>query len=565
MSNEKIKKSINCIFLILAGSFLFAFSNPNVLVEKGFPLAAWIMHVPYFFLIKKSSLKSSWFYSGIYGITSVFFYAWWLYNYDPSCLIIALVIAFVGLAFCGLILKAIQNFFPKNYWLVWFLAICSFDYLRTLGFLGFHYGLAVYSQWNMNTLIQSLSIAGPFGVNAVIVFFSALVFAFISKLEDKRLLFHKMVSDNDHYDGATYINYVSENDRLMQQTSLVVPVVFSGVWFVLLISMLVFGNVNLKKQPDYKTINVAAIQHNDRPEAEGLESFRESLQALINLTDEALDINPDIDIVLWPETAVVPSIVYHYNVKENTDRKKLVTYLLNYLNSREPAFVVGNQHIQVNSDGSKKRYYNSALFFQKGKNAIPPQPQVYSKIHLVPFSESFPYEKFFPHVYKFLLEQARFFWTPGEEIKVFESDGLSFYTPICFENTFPDLCRKAYQQGARAFFAMANDSWAKSLTCQYEHMAMAKCRAVENHVPVVVSAVSGQTVVIAPDGRIQEMAVPFSKTYVVSKVPVVPQNQKSTIYNKIGDVFGYGMIFLFIVVLLIRSFIGIIGYISKRK
>ena len=561
MQTKSIKNIPVCLFLVLAGAFLYGFSSPNFIVKQGFALTAWIMYVPYFLLIKKSTIKPSWFYSGLYGILATAFYALWLYNYSPLCLIIALIIAFVGTSLFGLALKSVEKLFEKECWLVWFLFFCCFDYLRTLGFLGFHYGLAAYTQWKSDILLQSLAITGPFGLNMLVIFSSAVFFAFISKFQDKKILLHKMVSDNTHYSGASYINYVSENDRLLKNSSLLIPSISAGLWALIMIILLIYGNNALKKSHEetasLKTITVAAIQHNDSPDSNGLENYRESIQSLIQLTDEALEINPDIDIVVWPETAVVPSVVYQYFQGKDSEKIKLVQYLLNYINSRKPEFVIGNQHIVVNADSSKKNLYNSALLLSPGKNVIPPQPQIYSKIHLVPFSEYFPYERYFPHVYKALLDHEGFFWTPGFELKVFNSQGLNYYTPICFENTFPDLCRQARIQGAQCFFSLTNDSWSKSLACQYQHLAMAKFRAVENHVPVVVSSVSGYTAGISPEGIINAIAVPFTKTYVICEVPVLPNDQKITFYGKTGDVLGYVSVFLLLVVLLIRIFIVI--------
>lgn len=565
MEHKTVNNIPACCLLVISGAFLFAFSNPNLILTKGFALTAWVMYVPYFFLVKKSELKNIWLYSGFYGSLSVFFYAYWLYNYNPLCLVIALVLSFLGMAVFGLLLKFIQGLFRKNYWFIWFLTLCSFDYLRTLGFLGFHYGLPAYTQWNVNIILQSVSVFGVFGLNMVIVFCSSLIFAFLSKVEDKKIILHKMISDNKHYDGATYVNYVSENDRLLKYTSLKAPVIGAVLFTITMIFMLVYGGVKLKKSEYSKTITVAAVQHNESPDSNSLESFRESLQNLISLTDEALEINPQIDIVVWPETAFVPSIIYHYNQTENTERKKLVTYFLNYMNSRSPSFVTGNQHISVDNNGSNKKYYNAALLFNPGQNVMPPTPELYSKIHLVPFSEYFPYENFFPHLYKTLLEREKFFWEPGNKVKIFSSAGLDFYTPICFEDTFPQLCRQAYNEGARAFFSLSNDSWSKSLACQYQHLGMAKFRAVENHVPVVISSVSGQTAVISPDGIISAMAEPFRKTYVISSIPLVEKDQKPTIYNKMGDFLGYGTAFFLLAVLLIRIFIAIILLLNKRK
>ena len=562
MENKNLKDISVCSLLVIAGAFLFAFSNPNPILKQGFAFTAWIMYVPYFFLIKKSSLKTCWLYSGIYGLLVVSLYAYWLYNYNPVCLVTGLAVGFIGMAFFGCGLKIIEKYFIKYAWLVQFLAVCAFEYLRTLGFLGFHYGLAAYTQWNMPLIVQSVDVAGVFGLNIFVIFCSAVIYAILSKIQDKKVILNKMITDNRHYEGATYVNYVSENDRLLENTSLTLPVVLLSIWACIFIVIITYGAVSIKKNDSYETVTVAAIQHNDVSEETGMENYTNAVLQLINLTDEALEINPEIDFVIWPETAVVPSILYNYNQKENTDRKKLVAYLLNYINMQNPVFVIGNQHIAVNADGSSKKLYNSSLVFEPQKNTIPPEPELYSKMRLVPVSEYFPFEKALPHIYKSLLSHEKFFWNQGEELKVFNTNGLSFYTPICFEDTFPKLCRQAYKKGARCFLSLTNDSWSKSESCQYEHLAMAKFRAVENRVPVVVSAVSGQTAVIDSKGNITAMAVPFSKSYVIAQVQVVPQAQKSTIYNKIGDIFGYGTVFLLLAVLLIRVFVGIIKHIN---
>ena len=489
---------------------------------------------------------------------SVAAYAYWLYNYDPLCLYIALPIAFLGTAILGLLLKSVEKLFVKNAWLVQFLILSTFDYLRTLGFLGMHYGLAAYTQWNLPVIIQSVKIFGVYGLNAFVIFSSALVFAFLSKIQDKKKYLHTVVSDNKLYDGASYVNYVSENEKLMANASLKNPVIALCIWAALFLLMLIYGAICLKINENYETVTVAAIQHNDNPQDNGIENYSECLQTLIKLTDEALEINPEIKVVLWPETAFVPSVLYHANTEGQSDRKKLAEFLLNYVKSRSPAFIIGNQHIVTNKNESGKKYYNAAILFENQSSGLPSEEEIYSKIKLVPFSEYFPYQKYFPHIYKSLLEKEKFFWTPGDQIKILETNGLNIYTPVCFENTFPYLSRQAYKKGARCLFCLANDSWAKSLSCQYQHLAMARFRAVENHIPLVISSVSGQTAFINQKGQIEDMANPFTKTYVICQIPLIPQEQKPTPYNVIGDVFGYGIAILLLLVLIIRGLIAII-------
>lgn len=555
---KNVKNLFINLILIIIGAFLFAFSNPNPLIKQGFSLTAWIMYVPLFFIIKRSSIKICWLYTGLYGMLSVAAYAYWLYNYDPLCLYIALPIAFLGTAILGLLLKSVEKLFIKNAWLVQFLILCTFDYLRTLGFLGMHYGLAAYTQWNLPVIIQSVKFFGVYGLNAFVIFSSALVFAFLSKIQDKKKYLHTVVSDNKLYDGASYVNYVSENEKLMANASLKNPVIALCIWAALFLLMLIYGAVCLKINENYETVTVAAIQHNDNPQDNGIENYSESLQTLIKLTDEALEINPEIKVVLWPETAFVPSVLYHANTEGQSDRKKLAEFLLNYVRSRSPSFIIGNQHIVTNKNESGKKYYNAAILFENQSGGLPSEKDIYSKIKLVPFSEYFPYQKYFPHIYKSLLEKEKFFWTPGDQIKILETNGLNIYTPVCFENTFPYLSRQAYKKGARCLFCLANDSWAKSLSCQYQHLAMARFRAVENHIPMVISSVSGQTAFINQKGQIEDMANPFTKTYVICQIPLISQEQKATLYNIIGDVFGYGIAILLLLVLIIRGLIAII-------
>lgn len=555
----RIKNFLLSLVLLILGAVFFALANPNPLFKHGLSFFAWFMYIPFLFLIKKSFLKSGWFYYGLYGVLCVCSYAYWLYNYDSLCLYLAIPLAFIGTALLGLALKAAEKLFIKNSWLIQFLILSTFDYLRTLGFLGFHYGLAAYTQWNFTSLIQIVSVIGPFGLNAFVIFSSAVIFALLSKSEDKKYFMHSMISDDKHYDGATYINYVSENSRKLKNTSLKIPLISFCIWFAFFIAFLVYGNIRLKKNQDYNWVTMLVVQNNDDPDKNGLESFSEAIYDLMSLTDEALEMNPDIQLVVWPENAVVPSILYHYNQNQDSDRKKLVSHVLEYFQNHKSSFITGNQHIEVNSITGSRDYYNSALLFQNNQGQKDLKPQQYNKMHLVPFSEYFPYQKYFPHIYKAILNKQKFFSKPGQEIIIFNSQSLSFYTPICFENTFPSLCRQAYKKGARAFVCIVNDSWAKSLSCQYQHLAMAKFRAVENGLPVAISAVSGQSAFINQNGQLMAMALPFTKSYVIGQLPLIPDSQKPTIYNRIGDLFGYGIAFLLLALLIIRALIAIIN------
>jgi apolipoprotein N-acyltransferase len=187
--------------------------------------------------------------------------------------------------------------------------------------------------------------------------------------------------------------------------------------------------------------------------------------------------------------------------------------------------------------------YNAVLFFNPGKNTLPPAPEVYGKMKLVPFTEYFPFDKQFPKLYEMLLNGDTHMWEPGNEPVVFEVEGnegatkINFSTPICFEDTFGFVGRRFVNAGAQAFVNLSNDAWSKSLACQYQHLSMAVFRSVENRVPTVRATTTGQTCIIDPNGKILAMAEPFIETYLVGSIPVMDKSVK-TIYTRLGDYVG---------------------------
>ena len=80
-----------------------------------------------------------------------------------------------------LLLKVIDKLFVKNAWIVQALLICSYEYVKTLGFLGFSYGVSAYTQWRNTYFIQICDLIGVFGLNFFIIFPSSFIYSFIDK------------------------------------------------------------------------------------------------------------------------------------------------------------------------------------------------------------------------------------------------------------------------------------------------------------------------------------------------------------------------------------------------
>ncbi|MCR4940760.1 MAG: apolipoprotein N-acyltransferase [Treponemataceae bacterium] len=506
----KFKNVLVNFGLLLSGIVLFALPHPNFITVEGFPLLSYFAYIPLFILVRRVSLKTVWAYGLAYGTGCYCLYVYWLAIFNPVSMPVIAGMYGIYLMLAFLFMKAAASFFPKYAyfaeWVVW----CAYEYLKTLGFPGFNYGVTAYSHWRWTLLIQIASVIGVFGLSAFISFSSAWFSAVIC-------------------DGSTGIVKKIKNHKV------------SGIiWLALFIGIIVFGIVSPVDYSDCDTKRIALIQTNSDP-WDGADSvYNRDLQTLKRLSDAAIAEAGDLDLVVWPETAFIPRITYHYKHRQNPVMFGLVNELLDYLDSKNVPFVIGNDDCVkgYNKDGVYTDLdYNSALLFFPGENVIPPEPVRYWKNHLVPFTEHFPFKKQLPMIYKMLEENDTHFWEEGKEKTVFDLGGLKFCTPICFEDTFGDISRDFVLNGAQAIVNMSNDAWARTASCQYQHLAMGVFRTVENRIPAVRATSSGQTVIIDPNGKVLDMAEPFTETYLICELPVI-ERASQTIYTKYGDYAG---------------------------
>ena len=556
--NSGLFNTIKNIFLLIFAAVLFWLSNPNILFNDGLSFLAWFNYLPVLFLIKNSKLKISWLWGGLYGAIAYGLYGYWLKTFHPLGLTIVCLGYFFICAILFFVLKSSELLCKKNGWLLQFLCICAYEYVKTLGFFGISYGVTAYTQWKNLYFIQICSVIGVFGLNLLVIFPSCFLFSLITK---KRARF-KLLNQTD--DGKhSHISAYVKKEQALWQNSLTIPYVCGTIWLVLMACTNVFGFIELSKKSYEKTVTVAAIQNNESPWKNGIEEYSQNVKNLIQLTEEAQSLSPEIDFVVWPETAVAPSIIYNYDYGNDLRRFMLISQLLNFIDENNAVFVIGNSH-EVELRNVEKVRYNSALVFESGKNVHPPEPGIYSKIKLVPFTESFPAKHLFPGLYIKLLNGDSHMWEMGDEYTVFDYRGLKFSTPICFEDTFSTICRKMVLNGSRCFINLSNDSWSKSVVCQRQHLAMAVFRSVENRVPSVRSTASGVTCIISPNGKIERSAPEFCKAYVIGKVPVI-ENDSLTFFSRTGDLAGIAVTVLFCFILIMQTILVIINSIKNHK
>lgn len=521
--------------LLVISIILFALPQPNLLTVQGIPFLAYFALVPVFLLVRFVSWKTVWLFGIAYGVGAYCLFTYWLATFHPLGIFVISFMYGLYLMVAFPLLKGAASLFPKWGWLVQGMVWCAYDYVKTLGFSGFHYGVLAYSHWRWTPLIQIVDVVGIWGLDALITFTSAWFTAVIV----------------DAYRNRDVEGCGCRPKALVRALPAACRAhwISGCCWLVVFVWVLVYGFVSPVDYSQEPQVEVALIQQNSDPWVGGMTAYQRDLKTLMRLSDQALAQNPQVDFVVWPETAFVPRIAWHYRHRYERDKFQLVQELLQYLDRAPVPFVIGNDH-GVDGVGNRILDYNAVLLFKPGENTLPPTPDIYGKMKLVPFTEYFPFDKQFPQLYQMLLNGDTHMWEPGVEPVVFEVDGLRFSTPICFEDTFGFVGRRFVNAGAQAFVNLSNDAWSKSLACQYQHLSMAVFRSVENRVPTVRSTTTGQTCIIDPNGRILAMAEPFVETYLVGSIPVLDKTEK-TVYTRLGDYVG--VIFAMAAILLLLA------------
>jgi apolipoprotein N-acyltransferase len=176
------------------------------------------------------------------------------------------------------------------------------------------------------------------------------------------------------------------------------------------------------------------------------------------------------------------------------------------------------------------RVFNQAILYS-GSGRIVGR---YSKLHLVPGGEYIPFEPVLGWTQRYRRGNAVL--APGSRLSLFLVDGVAIGTPICFENVFPDLFRRFVDAGAELVVLTTNDSSFLESEASREHVIISQIRAVETGRWVVHAAISGQSAVIDPTGRVRARTGLFQQRILRASVPT---SESRTAYVRFGDWFPW--------------------------
>lgn len=209
------------------------------------------------------------------------------------------------------------------------------------------------------------------------------------------------------------------------------------------------------------------------------------------------------DIIVWPETAV--SRFWKEFREENQER------LLPVLQQRKQVLLLGTPFREDDSEAGDSAYYNAMVAFgapattdvnkDLAQDDGRQHSQTYLKRHLVPFGEYVPFSAFLVPWFEDLdIPYSRFSPGPAEQPLLRIGD-LKVLPAICYEIIFGSQI--AFQLGdANLIVNISNDGWFGRSPASYQHLEMARMRAIELARPLVRATNTGVSALIDASGGV---------------------------------------------------------------
>jgi apolipoprotein N-acyltransferase len=227
-----------------------------------------------------------------------------------------------------------------------------------------------------------------------------------------------------------------------------------------------------------------------------------------------------IDLIVWPESPAP---------FEDSD-PRFRHWVSALAEDSRAAMIVGD--IAVVQDGNQARnsIYNSAAFVAPNGDFV----GRYDKMHLVPFGEYVPFPQLFSFAGSLTAEVGQM--THGKRRIVFAADGHRYGAFICYESIFADEVRQFVKLGANVLVNISDDGWYGDTSGPWQHLNIARMRAIENDRWLLRDTNSGVTAVIDPYGRVVASSPRHVETSLLARFNYI---SGETWYTRHGDLFAW--------------------------
>lgn len=253
----------------------------------------------------------------------------------------------------------------------------------------------------------------------------------------------------------------------------------------------------------------------------GMGYQREIIERYLGLTEKHLSENSQIDLVVWPESAIPEFLDDH-----NRERKYATVFFESLRRLNKPVFT--GAYSNDPPDKRPREDYNSVFLFDTTGKA---QDPAYHKTNLLMFGEYVPFGDLFPILRKWNPAGSGFGRGSGPTTLRF---GDYLIGPqICYESLDPRFSAAMARNGAHLLINVTNDSWFGPRSEPEQHMIMTLARAVETRRPLLRSTNTGITTAVTAAGRLYERS-PKSESWAGAFEIPVRKNPEITLYTEYG-------------------------------
>jgi apolipoprotein N-acyltransferase len=230
------------------------------------------------------------------------------------------------------------------------------------------------------------------------------------------------------------------------------------------------------------------------------------------------------DLVVWPES---PAPYFESELRFQRSMTEIAR-------EEHAPLVVNAIGAQFAPSEGGQDYVSAVIYDASGKEV-----GRYDKIHLVPFGEYVPFARLLFFAHKLTGKVGLF--TPGVTRKVFHLDGPDGRTHrygvfICYEAVFADEVRQFAKLGAEVLVNISDDGWYGDTSAPWQHLNMARMRAIENRRWLLRDTNNGVTAAIDPYGRVRRSIARHQVDALPAKFAF---GDDITFYTAHGDVFAW--------------------------
>ncbi len=356
--------------------------------------------------------------------------------------------------------------------LIWFVA----DYARGHVLTGFPWNLEGYIWADSLPMMQSVSVAGIYGLTLLTLVTAALPVLLLQKCRHARAAV--LVGF-----GVLLLLSLWGFDRLAMGTT------YSGTTRVRVVQP------NIEQSMKWDPVQRGA-----------------NFQTLLDLSSAATEKHPAL--IVWPETAST------FYLEEDAEHRRAIAATL----SEGALLLTGGIRRNLGTDG-KLHFANSMLAIDRSGRIV----AEYDKFHLVPFGEYIPFRHILPlHT----LANLGVDFTAGEGLRTMRLGVLPSFSPlICYEGIFSGEVAKRDDR-PEFLINITNDGWYGKTAGPYQHFVSARTRAIEEGLPLLRSANTGISGVVDPYGRLVAKLGLGKAGFVDADLP---EPLRPTIFSRYGD------------------------------